>query len=106
MKYNARKIAHLGIMSLLVLPFLSSKVFAQEKLQGMIKGRSAGTIILDTMAQPYVNVLMEDTTEVQKKEGLLKVRKKAMSTAALIPGPARSRLRVAVTKTECSSRSP
>jgi OOP family OmpA-OmpF porin len=87
MKYNdVRKIAGLGVTSLLVLPFLSVQMFAQEKLQGMIKGRSAGTIILDTQAQPYVNVLLEDTTEVRQNEGLLKVRKKTMSTAALIPG--------------------
>ncbi len=87
MKYNhARKIAGLGGTSLLLLLFLSVPVFAQEKLQGMIKGRSGATVILDTQAQPYVAVLLEDTTEVQQNEGLLKVRKKTMSTAALIPG--------------------
>ncbi len=83
---NARKIADLGVLSLLVLSFLSAQVFAQEKIQGMIKARSAATIILETKAEPYVNVLLEDTTQVAQNEGLLKARKKTMSTAALIPG--------------------
>jgi OOP family OmpA-OmpF porin len=83
---NARKIADLGAMSLLVLSFFSAQMFAQEKLQGMIKARSAATIILETKAEPYVNVLLEDTTKVDQNEGLLKARKKTMSTAALIPG--------------------
>ena len=52
----------------------------------MIKARSAATIILETKAEPYVNVLLEDTTKVAQNEGLLKVRKTTMSTAALIPG--------------------
>jgi outer membrane protein OmpA-like peptidoglycan-associated protein len=83
---NARKIADLRVMALLALPFLSSQLFAQEKLQGMIKARSAATIILETAAAPYVNVLLEDTTKVAQNEGLLKVRKTEMSIAALIPG--------------------
>ncbi len=47
---NARKVAGLGAMSLLVLSFFSAQMFAQEKIQGMIKARSAATIILDTKA--------------------------------------------------------
>ncbi len=82
---NVRKIAGLGILSLLVLSFLSAPVFAQEKIKGMIKARSGATIILETTAAPYVNVLLEDTTKVGQNEGLLKARKKTMSTAALIP---------------------
>ncbi len=83
---NARKIADLGVKSLLVLSCLGAPVFAQEKLQGMIKARSAATIILETKEQPYVNVLLEDITKVAQNEGLFKVRKMTMSTAALIPG--------------------
>ena len=83
---NARKIADLGGKSLLVLSFLSAQMFAQEKLEGMIKGRSAATIILETKAQPYVNVLLNDSTKVEQNEGLFKVRKTTMSPAALIPG--------------------
>ncbi len=83
---NARKIANLGAMSLLALSFLSAQVFAQEKIQGMIRGRSAATIILDTKGEPYVNVILQDTTKVGQNQGVLKARKKTMSTAALIPG--------------------
>ncbi len=61
-------------------------MFAQEKLEGMIKGRSGATIILETKERPYVNVLLEDTTKVGQNEGVLKARKKTMSTTALIPG--------------------
>jgi hypothetical protein len=83
---NARKIADLGAMSLLALSFLSAQMFAEEKIQGMIRGRSAATIILDTKGEPYVNVILKDTTKVGQNQGLLKARKKSMSTAALIPG--------------------
>jgi outer membrane protein OmpA-like peptidoglycan-associated protein len=61
-------------------------MFAQEKIQGMIKGRSANTIIMENKTEPYINVLLSDTTEVRQNEGLLKARKKDMSAAALIPG--------------------
>ena len=83
---NTRKITELGVMSLLALPFLGAQLFAQEKLEGMIKARSGPTIILETKAEPYVNVILEDTTQVAQNEGLLKVRKTSMSIAALIPG--------------------
>jgi OmpA-OmpF porin, OOP family len=83
---NARKIANLGAMSLLALSFFSAQMSAQEKIQGMIRGRSAATIILDAKGEPYVNVILQDTTKVGQNQGLLKARKKTMSTAALIPG--------------------
>ena len=66
--------------------FFSAPLFAQEKIEGMIKARSGATIIMETKAEAYVNVLLEDTTKVGQNEGLLKVRKKTMSPAALIPG--------------------
>lgn len=83
---NARKVADLGVMSLLVLSFLSAQVFAQEKIKGMIKARSGNTVILENQDQPYVNVILQDTTTVGQNQGLLKARKKEMSAAALIPG--------------------
>jgi OOP family OmpA-OmpF porin len=82
---NVRQIVGLGVMPLLVLSFSSTQVFAQEKIKGMIKARSGATIILETTAAPYVNVLLKETTKVAQNEGLLKARKKTMSTAALIP---------------------
>ncbi len=87
MRYsNARKIADWGMMSLLVLSFSGARMFAQEKLEGMIKARSAATIIMETKAEAYVNVLLEDTTKVGQNEGVLKVRETKMSIAALFPG--------------------
>jgi outer membrane protein OmpA-like peptidoglycan-associated protein len=68
------------------LLLLSSLAFAQDKAQGMIKGRNGSTIILQTTAEKYVNVILEDTTAVAQNEGLLKARKTTMSMAALIPG--------------------
>ncbi len=78
--------ADLAVISLLLFSFLSAQMFAQEKIKGMIKARSATTIMLDNNDQPYVNVLLNDTTKVAQNQGLLKARKKEMSTAALIPG--------------------
>jgi outer membrane protein OmpA-like peptidoglycan-associated protein len=83
---NSRKILNLGAMSVLTLSFLSAPVLAQEKVEGMIKARSGSTIIMETRAEPYVNVLLEDTTKVAQNEGVFKSRKKTMSMAALIPG--------------------
>ncbi len=83
---SSLKIAHLGAMSVLALSFLGTPAFAQESIQGMIKSRSGPTIIMETPGQPYINVLLEDSTTVAQNQGALKARKKTMSMAALIPG--------------------
>jgi outer membrane protein OmpA-like peptidoglycan-associated protein len=83
---NSRKIGALGATSALLLSSLCPLALAQEKVEGMIKSRSGSTIILQTKAEPYVNVILEDTTKVSQNEGALKVRKKEMSMAALVPG--------------------
>jgi outer membrane protein OmpA-like peptidoglycan-associated protein len=83
---NARKVADLGVMSLLILSFSGAHMFAQEKIKGMIKGRSGNTVMLENADQPYVNVLVTDSTKVRQNEGLFKARKKDLSVAALIPG--------------------
>jgi outer membrane protein OmpA-like peptidoglycan-associated protein len=56
------------------------------KLRGMIKARSGATIIVQTSDSPRVIVLLNDETQVGQIEGVLKVRRKEMSMAALIPG--------------------
>ena len=72
---------------LLVLVVLSSMVVcAQTKVEGVIKGRSGSTIILQTADSPKVIVLLTDRTDVAQVVGALKARKKEMSMAALIPG--------------------
>jgi outer membrane protein OmpA-like peptidoglycan-associated protein len=83
---NSREILNRGATLFLTLSFLIAPAFAQEKVEGMIKARSGSTIILETPAEPYVNVLLEDTTMVGQNEGVFKSRKKSMSMAALIPG--------------------
>ncbi len=72
---------------LLTLVALSSiLVSAQTKVEGVIKGRSGSTIILQTADSPKVIVLLTDSTDVAQVQGALKARKKRMSMAALIPG--------------------
>jgi OmpA-OmpF porin, OOP family len=70
----------------LALSLLSSLAFAQDKAQGMIKARNGSTIIMQTRAEKYLNVILEDSTTVEQNEGIFKARKKDMSMAALIPG--------------------
>ena len=70
-----------------VLVALSSTVvYAQTKLEGIIKGRSGSKIILQTADSPKIIVLLTDSTDVAQVQGVLKARKKTMSMAALIPG--------------------
>jgi OmpA-OmpF porin, OOP family len=59
---------------------------AQTKVEGVIAGRSGAQIILRTTENPKLIVLLTDETDVGQVEGMLKVRKKEMSMAALIPG--------------------
>ena len=61
-------------------------VSAQTKLQGIINGRSGAQIFLKTADSPKVVVLLTDSTDVAQVQGMLKVRSKSMSMAALIPG--------------------
>ncbi len=61
-------------------------VFAETNIEGVIKARSGPKIILQTKDSPKVVVLLTDSTDVGQVEGALKVRKKEMSMAALIPG--------------------
>jgi outer membrane protein OmpA-like peptidoglycan-associated protein len=61
--------------------------FAQAvKAQGLIKGRSGATLILQTADSPRLIVLLTDETRVGQVQGVFKARRKQMSMAALIPG--------------------
>jgi len=74
-------------MSFMAFALLSTLSFAQVKVEGLIKGRSGSTIILQTSAAaPYVNVMLTDSTRVAQVQGAFKARKKDMSMAALVPG--------------------
>jgi outer membrane protein OmpA-like peptidoglycan-associated protein len=81
-----RIVFHLAL-SLMGLALLSTGAYAQSvKVEGVIKGRSGNTMILQTADSPKVIVLLNDDTQVSQVQGMLKARKKEMSMAALIPG--------------------
>jgi outer membrane protein OmpA-like peptidoglycan-associated protein len=81
------RLAAIGIVSFVLLPALFSDASAQTvKAQGLIKGRSGATLILDTPDSPKLIVLLTDSTKVGQIQGVFKARRKQMSMAALIPG--------------------
>jgi OOP family OmpA-OmpF porin len=81
------KIARTGLLSLVPLVALSPVLCAQTaKLEGLIKGRSGATLVLQTGDSPKTIVLLDDSTRVAQIEGVFKARRKDMSMAALIPG--------------------
>jgi outer membrane protein OmpA-like peptidoglycan-associated protein len=88
-------VSALGVL-LMGLASLSSAVYAQSvktegvtqnvKVEGVIKGRSGDTLLLQTSDSPKLTVLLTQTTDVGQLQGALKARNKKMSMAALIPG--------------------
>jgi outer membrane protein OmpA-like peptidoglycan-associated protein len=54
--------------------------------KGIIKARSGAVLIVQTADQGDVRMLLTDSTKVGQVQGVLKVRHKEMSMAALIPG--------------------
>jgi outer membrane protein OmpA-like peptidoglycan-associated protein len=86
-RYRPIKLASVGVLSLMVLGELSTAALAQTvKVQGMIKARSGATMTVRTKDSADVVVLLTDKTQVDQNQGVLKVRKKEMTMAALIPG--------------------
>jgi OmpA-OmpF porin, OOP family len=72
---------------LISLALLSTTLAAQSvKVEGFIKARDGDTMILQTSDSPKLVVLLTDSTQVGQVQGALKVRRKQMSMAALIPG--------------------
>src|SRR6476660_3297557 len=57
-----------------------------DKVQGHIKARSGALLIVQNTDSGEVPVLLNDDTKTGQSQGLLKVRHKEMSMAALIPG--------------------
>jgi outer membrane protein OmpA-like peptidoglycan-associated protein len=74
------------ILSLLLVGLSGTMMFAQTKIEGVIRARSGATVILHTADSAKVVVLLTDSTDVGQVQGLLKARNKKMSMAALIPG--------------------
>src|SRR5579864_7531038 len=86
-RYQRARIVLMAILSLIVLTSLSAILSAQTvKIQGLIKARSGATMIVQTPDSSQVVVLLTDKTQVGQIEGMLQVRRKEMSMAALIPG--------------------
>jgi outer membrane protein OmpA-like peptidoglycan-associated protein len=86
-RHQRAKIASIGILRLIVLTSLSTIAFAQTvKINGLIKARSGAGMIVQTSDSPKLIVVLTDSTQVDQIQGVLKVRRKEMSMAALIPG--------------------
>lgn len=84
---KAVQVSRVAILSVALFTLCSAAVFAQNlKVQGLIKGRSGATMILQTSDSPKLVVLLTDQTQVSQVQGLLKARRKQMSMTALIPG--------------------
>jgi outer membrane protein OmpA-like peptidoglycan-associated protein len=71
---------------LVTLLLCCSVVFAQTKVNGLITGRNAATMTLQTSSEPKLVVVLTDTTQVAQIQGVFKARRKQMSMTALIPG--------------------
>ena len=85
--FNLPRIAYVAAVMLIGLALLSTMVAAQSvKVDGLIKARDGETMIVQTSESPKLVVLLTDDTEVGQVQGALKVRRKEMSMAALIPG--------------------
>jgi OOP family OmpA-OmpF porin len=80
------RIFSIVVLFLVFATLSGTLVFAQTKVEGVIKGRSGAKIVLQTSDSPKVIVLLTDDTDVAQVQGVLKARKKEMSMAALIPG--------------------
>jgi outer membrane protein OmpA-like peptidoglycan-associated protein len=57
-----------------------------NKVQGIIKARSGALLVVKLEGSPDVNVLLTNSTKVEQKQGVFRLRHKEMSMAALIPG--------------------
>jgi len=85
--WNSVKAGYVVILPLMFLGSVSGLSAADTvKINGMIKARSGASMIVQTADSPNLVVLLTDKTEVGQIQGLLQVRRKEMSMAALIPG--------------------
>jgi OmpA-OmpF porin, OOP family len=78
---------YFGTLTLTLFALCSTLVLGQTvKVEGLIKGRSGTTMILQTSESPKLIVQLTDDTDVGQVQGVLKARRKQMSMAALVPG--------------------
>jgi len=85
MKKSALAVTLAG--SFVTLGLFCVTVLAQTtKVSGVIVGRNAATMTVQTVSDPKLVVLLTDSTQVAQLQGVFKSRHKEMSMAALIPG--------------------
>jgi outer membrane protein OmpA-like peptidoglycan-associated protein len=85
MKRNRQAVVLSGSLAALLL--LCDVVSAQTaKISGLITGRNAANMTVQTSSDPKVVVVLTDTTQVAQIQGVFKARRKQMSMTALIPG--------------------
>ena len=85
-KTKSLNLVSIAILTFLVLALVSTAAAQNQKVEGIIKGRSGNTMTLQTADSPKVVVLLTDSTDVAQVVGAMKARSKKMSMAALIPG--------------------
>jgi OOP family OmpA-OmpF porin len=85
-KTKSLNLASIAILTFLVLALLSTATAQNQKVEGIIKGRSGNTMTLQTADSPKLVVVLTDSTDVAQVVGAMKARSKKMSMAALIPG--------------------
>jgi OmpA-OmpF porin, OOP family len=86
-QFNLTRIVYVAALSLVGLGSLNIVVAAQTvKTEGLIKARNGETMVMETPEAPNLVVLLTDSTQVGQVQGVMKVRRKEMSMAALIPG--------------------
>jgi OOP family OmpA-OmpF porin len=77
----------LGLTGLTFAAFLlMCGVAAAQNLQGVIDGRSGASMTLQTQYSGNLVVILTPSTQVDEVEGILRIRKKEMGLAALVPG--------------------
>lgn len=86
---NSRSVRVASAIAVLLLEFalLATVASAQSvKVKGNIVSRAGNDMTMKTMDGSNVVVVLNDNTDVQQVQGMLKARRKDMSMAALIPG--------------------
>ncbi len=85
-KTKSLNLVSIAILTFLALALLSTAAAQNQKVEGIIKGRSGNTMTLQTADSPKLVVVLTDSTDVAQVVGAMKARSKKMSMAALIPG--------------------
>ena len=84
---SRNRLAAIVVVTLSILLLLCGTVAAQSlKVKGNIINRAGNHMTMKTSDGTNVVVVLNDNTDVQQVEGVLKARKKDMAMAALIPG--------------------